>query len=452
MRDHLEESYLDELFKCCLMKKDFLHTVMSHMKTTYIPERHYQEIWKEMVRHLRVEDKPPSIGVLSQKFRQEENHLDAIGNIKQIVKPDFEGVLAGFEEFIRQNKFVEFYDNIGDTYNEGNKEKAYNDFKLGAEELHNFSLKEALHTKIFKGFPQRFTERLLNLDDNKKIPFGIGLLDYYTFGGGERGDTALFLGDSGVGKSQLLINCGISAARYGFKVAHFQAEGTKRQVNDRYDANWTGTLYRDMKISNMEEKKLDAMLRKIKKMNRGEIYVEANEKFEAWTLVEVRQSLIQMIKLYGNIDLVLLDYLELFEPGDGRNYPPSEERFRQQSIGKLLKNLAMEFNILLITATQASAVPPQAKEEPDFVMTRWNLSEDKGKLRPFDMFITINQTADEKKSQRVRLYCDKLREYASGQVIPIMQNLEKARFYDRKRTIEEIYAVDEDFEDIVKFV
>jgi hypothetical protein len=98
--------------------------------------------------------------------------------------------------------------------------------------------------------------------------------------------------------------------------------------------------------------------------------------------------------------------------------------------------LAMEFNAVVHTATQSSNIPEEMKNDPEFVITRAQLSEDKGKLRPVDIFITINQTRDESKEEVMRLHTDKLRDYKNGSPILIANNFSCARFYDRKRTIE----------------
>ena len=51
------------------------------------------------------------------------------------------------------------------------------------------------------------------------------------------------------------------------------------------------------------------------------------------------------------------------------------------------------------------------------LITRAQLSEDKGKIRPFDIFVTINQTRDEAKDEIMRLHTDKLRDYKNGNPI-----------------------------------
>lgn len=432
-----------------MVKKSFFTIINNHLKLSFLPEGTYRIFWTELSSYVKKHEKLPSIGVLRQRLTDagEEGALELLAEIKDIVKVDYESVLKEFENFIKKSKFLNFYKDIADIYNKGKKDLAYNKFKESADELNAFSLQAEAGEMIFANFSNRHVERILEVNNNlhRQLywPIGIDLLDHYMDGGTYRGEATLFLGDSGVGKSQLLIHSGISTARRGGRVVHIQAEGTKKQVVDRYDAAWTGTLYKDMKKANIPDERFKAFQKIVKKVGKGEIHVFCKEKFSAFTLPEIRNIAWEVIRKYGSIDKIIIDYLELIEPGDGKEYRASEERFRQQAIGRGIKDLAVDTDSAVDTATQASAVPPEAKENPDFLLTRWNLSEDKGKIRPFDNFITINQTRDEQAEGMMRLFGDKFRENKSGQIIKIANALQRARFYDRMRTINEIYTTDE---------
>jgi hypothetical protein len=190
-----------------------------------------------------------------------------------------------------------------------------------------------------------------------------------------------------------------------------------------------------VKLGNITEKKMQVTKKIVKKLCKNDIIVSSEETFNAKTIVDVRRELKDMEKSYGKIDVIIIDYLELLEVGDGHNYSPSEERFRQAKIAKAMKMLAMEFNAVVHTATQSSSISDEQKQDPEFVITRAQLSEDKGKIRPFDIFITINQTRDEAKQEVMRLHTDKLRDYKNGDPIYICNNFAYSRFYDRKRTL-----------------
>ena len=336
-------------------------------------------------------------------------------------------------------KFLEANDRIADVYNRGEKDNAWDLFVKYAEDFSKFSIQDAKFETVFGDFAERQAKR--KSDDWKyrfKVPTTIDEIDYRLGGengGPETGECVLWLGDSGAGKSQVLVHVGVSAARQGFRVAHFQLEGTKEQCLNRYDAAWTGTLYQDVKLGNITSKKMEVSKRIIKKLRKTDIIVSSEETFNAKTLTDIRREVKEMDKKYGKIDVIIIDYLELLEVGDGHNYTPHEERFRQAKLAKGMKMLAMEFNAVVHTATQSSNIPEEQKNDPEFVITRAQLSEDKGKIRPFDIFITINQTRDESKEEVMRLHTDKLRDYKNGDPIHICNNFAYARFYDRKRTM-----------------
>ena len=274
-----------------------------------------------------------------------------------------------------------------------------------------------------------------------KIPIGIDELDALMKGGTDKTDTVLFLAQSGVGKTKLLRWAGVSAARRGFKVLHIQAEGSKEEALRGYDSTWTGVKNQDIQYSNINKETHEKINKVVKNVTHigGEIYVKAYEQFTTPTLKEVRDYIIELQKDVGKIDVLILDYLELFNPGDGRKYTVEQERERRRMLGKLLKNIAIEFNIRVYTATQASNIPLQQSEDPNFVMTRNHLSEFKNAAEPFSVFITLNQTSDEKNLNIMRLRVDKLRNYPSNVTIKIAQKYSKDRFYDRKRTMDEFY-------------
>ena len=448
----LASNFVTELLAIALNKRTIFDIVRQYMKFSYFQIESEKKLWQWVTNRYDKTGRIPTIGQIQQQFSEDESVLEKVAEISD-VEIDEENVgseaviLDTFERFIKKMKFLEANDKITDYYNQGKKDQAWDMFVKYADEFSKFSIQDAKFETVFGDFAKRQAQR--QSEDYKfrfKIPTGIDEVDYRLggeTGGPETGECVLWLGDSGAGKSQVLVHCGVSAARQGHRVAHFQLEGTKEQCLNRYDAAWTGTLYSEVKLGNIPAKKMEVSKRIINKLKRSDIIVSSEETFNAKTLVDVRRELKEMEKSYGKIDVIIIDYLELLEGGDGHNYSPSEERFRQAKLAKGMKMLAMEFNAVVHTATQSSNIPEECKNDPEFVITRAQLSEDKGKIRPFDIFITINQTRDEMKEEIMRLHTDKLRDYKNGDPIHICNNFAYARFYDRKRTMEMDWDSDE---------
>lgn len=441
--DTLTSGFVVELLAACLEKRTIFEIVKQYLKFSYLQVEAEKKLWQWVTKRYDRTGRVPTIGQVQQNFSEDEKVLSLIEEIADIEideKGGYESIVETFEKYIKKMKFLDANDTIADLYNRGDREKAWDTFVKQAEDFANFSIQKAKFETVFSDFAERQAKR--KSDDWKyrfKIPTTIDEIDYRLGGengGPETGECVLWLGDSGSGKSQVLCHAGISAARQGFRVAHFQLEGTKEQCLNRYDASWTGTLYQDVKLGNISDKKMEVSKRIIKKLRKSDVIVSSEETFNAKTLVDVRRELKEMEKIYGKIDVIIIDYLELCEVGDGHNYTPHEERFRQAKLAKGMKMLAMEFNAVVHTATQSSSIGEEQKNDPEFVITRANLSEDKGKIRPFDIFITINQTRDEQKDEVMRLHTDKLRDYKNGDPIHIANNFAYSRFYDRKRTID----------------
>lgn len=438
--DKLNSNYITELFALALHKQTIFDIVKQYLKFQYLQVEPEKKLWQWLSRRYDLTGKIPTIGQIQQQFSDDEKVLELVLDIKEVEidEGDDKEIIDTFENFIKKMKFLDANDKITDAYNQGKKEQAWEYFVKYADEFGKFSIHDAECETVFGDFNMRQARRRSeDWSKRYKIATGIDELDYRLGGengGPETGEYVLWLGDSGAGKSQVLVHCGITAARQGERVVHFQLEGTKEQCLNRYDAAWTGTLYQDIKMGNISEKKLSVIKKVIERLKRNDIFVFSEEEFNAMTLVDARRKLKEIEKKYGHIGCIIFDYLELLEPGDGHNYSPGEERFRQAKLSKGMKMLAMEFNSVVHSATQSSNIPEECKNDPEFVITRANLSEDKGKIRPADIFVTLNQTRDEQLDEIMRLNTDKLRDYKNGKPIQIANNFSHARFYDRKRT------------------
>lgn len=439
----LTSNFVIELLAAAFEKRTVFDIARQYLKFSYLQVESEKKIWQWLTARYDKTGNIPTRGQVQQHFSDDESVLDKLEEISDIEideKGGYELIVETFEKYIKKMKFLEANDKITEVYNRGEKDDAWTLFVKYAEDFSKFSIQDAKFETVFGDFAERQAKR--KSEDWKfrfKIPTLIDELDYRLggeTGGPETGECVLWLGDSGAGKSQVLTHVGVSAARQGFRVAHFQLEGTKEQCLNRYDASWTGTLYQDVKLGNITSKKMEVSKRIIKKLRKTDVIVSSEETFNAKSLTDIRREVKEMEKKYGKIDVIIIDYLELLEVGDGHNYSPHEERFRQAKLAKGMKMLAMEFNAVVHTATQSSNIPEEQKQDPEFVITRSQLSEDKGKIRPFDIFITINQTRDESKDEIMRLHTDKLRDYKNGEPIHICNNFSCARFYDRKRTIE----------------
>lgn len=449
----LNEQFLNELFSMAMKKKDIIEVCVVHLKFHYIQSEPYKEIWSTMKSHYLSSGTIPSYGVLYQTIQSSMGKkakvtLDILSDIRTTEMVDTDILLEKLDQFIKDSMSVEFFNEFGEKYKSGDRDGARGLLFKTAEQINNFSVigGTRLVDKVFGDFEERNADRVYESENygelHDKIPFGIDELDQMSGGGMDNGDMFCAIMRSGAGKTKLLRHVGVSTARRGFRVLHIQAEGTKKKCMEGYDQTWTAMLMTDVKKGSIPADKYEELRRVVTGIGAkgGEIYVHAIEKFGGASMNDVRAIAMEILKKIPSIDMILADYLELFDPSDGIRYSPSDERHRRLAIANKMKNLAVELDTRLGTCTQANDIPVKLLDDPDFVITRSNVSECKGLVNPFSFYFSGNQTRDEYHQGVMRLYIDKMRDYHAAKTITIYQNYDRNRFYDRRKTLAALSA------------
>lgn len=451
MANHFTSSFLDEIFHLCFLKKSFLGVAKEHLKYQFIPKELicYKYILQSIIAQHELGGKLPSYGVTSQQYASNPDVQNALTKIKNSEIIDQEVALKQLFEFIRDVKIQLVLEEAVNNYNSDKKEEAIKVFLEGAEDLANFSLRKDSNQflRVFNDFHQQMRDRQISQETGnsikEKVPFGIDILDIITDGGMDTGDIALWIMQSGKGKSTVLKWTGMYACRLGFNVLHIQLEGSKKEAFDKYTQVWTAASYSDVRWGNIPKDKmikidkvLDDMLSKGR-----EVEIFSFEKYGSASMRDVRDVVSEYIKIKGFVpDLLIIDSLDLLVSGDHKkiDFDPAYKKDRLQSVAQRMKDMAVEFNLKILTATQTSDIPKEKYNNPDWVITRENTEGDRTLVKPFSHVFTGNQTVDEKKKKLFRINVDKLRYYdTKDQVYPIYTSFDTGRFYDKQKSIKE---------------
>jgi replicative DNA helicase len=439
--------FVIELIKCCFTSPKIFDICKQHLKFHYLQNEAQKKVLRAVYDTYDATGKVPTIGIIGQSFIEDKDVIALLSQIKKvnILNEHHESILKQFESFIKRSRFIALYSKVGELFNQGKQEEATEELAKESAEIVAFQLKETYYTRVFQDFEKRNDERLANKDRKqaKFCTWGIHELDD-RMRGIEYGRSALIMARSGGGKSTGMKWVGVSNARQGKRVVHFQAEGTERECLDGYDACWTSINLDEMETGNIPQTKAV----KIKKTHRdilatgGEIFVYAAEQFDSLTIQDCREILIDIEKIYGEVDLVIFDYLEKFTLKGTFYNSEAGERKRRADLGDKITNIATEFDCAVITAIQANDIKATDYNKPDFIMTRNHISEFKAAINPFSYFITLNQTDEEYDNGICRLYIDKARRAKrGGKPVRIYQSMSNGRFYDAARTIENFYEV-----------
>ena len=442
--------FLNELFRLALLKKDVVDVVCNHLDYEMIPVqlKQYKQILKNIKAHWELTSTLPTIGMLHQSNSQNEQVILALEEISKAKVVEKEIIFKILEDYIKRVKFQLLYTEIAEVYNSGDQAKAIKIQAEKSQEISNFSIFKGtdVFESVFDNFYKRDEERFMIAQDptlkSVKIPFGIDILDKITYGGSDKtlGETDCFLGRSGSGKTKWLRWQGVSAARRGYKVLHIQAEGTKKECLLGYDATWTSILKKDLKVGYLPEEFVPLIRKVLKdiKLKGGNIEVIAFEQFGEPSMKDVRDFCLQYYKKHGVFpDKLILDYLELFHPGNTRRYGATTEgeKYKREDSARAFKNICNEFSISGSTAAQANDIAPADFNRQEWYMTRHNVAGAKGLIDSFSYFYTWNVSSDEYKKGMGRLYADKMRDFMGGHLIRICTDFDHDRFYNRPETM-----------------
>ena len=443
--EKLTGNFLHELFRSCMINHKVMDICNSHFKFEYIPDdlSGLKLIWKSIKVTFSSSGKVPSFGVISQQNENSISVQEELGIMKSIdIKIlNEDSLLEELEDYIKNVSFSLLNQKIVNLYNNDRQDEA---IKLSAEEsakLANFSLKNnsLFYMRSFTDFDKFMIDQQNNFEENggieDKIKFDIDELDEMTYGGMDITDTLLFVARSGVGKSTFARWLGYrNCVYYGRDVLHIQLEGSKEEAFGKYAQMWTKQSLRNIRRGDISNASLDKVQKFLNNMKRWErdIDIYASEKFDEVSMVDIRNIAYEYQKIKGKFpDLIIIDSLDLCHPGDGLKYGYDTQsvKMKKNNTAKAMKNLATEIRTRIATVDQASDVNISNWNDPDYVMTRSDISGDKNLVNAFSFVLTGNQTVEEMKNN------------VSKPIVKICTNYSKGIFYDTKRTKETILNV-----------
>jgi replicative DNA helicase len=190
-------------------------------------------------------------------------------------------------------------------------------------------------------------ERLQWIKDQAgAISTGWKNFDQKLFGGLNRGELTVFAGGSGAGKSLFLQNLGVNWSQAGLNTVYLSLELSEQLSSMRIDAMVSEYATRDV-MKNMDDVHLKVVMKgkgagkfRIKQMSNG---VNANDIRSFIREYEIQTGI--------KVDCLLVDYLDLMMPMSGK-VSASDLFIKDKYVSEELRNLAVELNILLVTASQ----------------------------------------------------------------------------------------------------
>jgi len=446
MTETLNPRFLEELLRLCFLKKSIVERLQQNLKFQYLPSQELKTIYKGITDHYSLTSVIPTFGTIFEQNKNDDKVITVLKRIKETEICDPDPLLRQLESYIKDVRFQLLWQEVVDTHSKGESEKAMRMMSQGSQEIVEFSMfkDNGNFLRVFQDFQKMSLEKQIKKEEHRngkeKIPFGILPCDIISDGGSDRKDTILWIMRSGVGKSTVLKHHGMHICKLGYNVLHIQLEGSTEEVFDKYTQNWAALDYSTVKSGNVETDDYERLLEIANTMvvMKHDICIKSFEQFDEASMTDIRDTVVEYIKERGSApDVLLLDSIDLCHPGDGLKYNVDTQsiKMKLQNCSRKLKNLANEFDMRCITATQTSDVKADVWDDPDRVITRSDSMGDKNIANSFSWVFTGNQCRDEEKNKTMRIYMDKCRYYnTKSRIYPICTNYSQGRFFDAART------------------
>lgn len=239
-----------------------------------------------------------------------------------------------------------------------------------------------------------------------KIPTFWPTLDKYTNGGLGRKEVWIFAALSGIGKSTCLVQLGVSALTAGAGVLHYTiGDLDEVDVELRYASRLTGCTIPEI-IKN--DPKFQARAQARAKYNTN-LWVKHYSSGQA-TMGMLRSHISKLVHVKGfQPGVIIFDYPDEMKIG--------EDLYRD--LGQVygdFQAMCHDYNALGIAASQVDRFAPKTKGE---IIRMEHVDHSKLKYAKCDGFVSINQTIEERKAGKARLWVDKTRRWGSHYMIEL---------------------------------
>ena len=263
--------------------------------------------------------------------------------------------------------------------------------------------------------------RLSSLKDNNgQISSGWPSLDRKLFGGFNRGELEIFAGGSGSGKSLFMQNIAVNQMLNGKNGVYITLELSEELCSMRIDSMLTGISSKDI------FKDLDNVEMKVKVAGKKSGKLQIKYMPAQSNINDIRSYLKELqIQTGLKCDYVCVDYLDLLMPVSAK-VSPSDMFVKDKYVSEELRNLAKEFDMILITASQLNRA---SVEEVEFDHS--HISGGISKINTADNVFGIFTTRAMREAGRYQLQLMKTRSSSGvGQKVELAFEIDSLRIVD----------------------
>jgi archaellum biogenesis ATPase FlaH len=286
-------------------------------------------------------------------------------------------------------------------------------------------IKEAVEIGLAKDFGTNYWEdpagRIQAIKDSRgQNSTGWLTFDKYLYGGFNLGELNIFAGGSGSGKSLFMQNLALNWALQGKNVVYITLELSEELCSMRLDAMLTGMGTKDVM------RNVDDVTLRVKMASKKAGGLQIVQMKNGCTVNDIK-AYMKEFQIQNNIkvDALLIDYLDLMMPVSVK-VNPNDQFIKDKFVSEELRNLAIEYNILFVTASQLNR---SAVDEIEFDHS--HIAGGISKINTADNLIGIFSSRAMRERGRVQIQFMKTRSSSGvGQKLDLKFNVESLRIED----------------------
>ena len=344
---YLGTTFQQSLLKTIIEDKKFAITIVDVIESKYFDGPYFKYIMeniKELYNKFKV---IPNYETLSQKILAENSetsakiNLDTLKGIEEKILEDANYIKDTSLKFCRQQVLKKTLKEAEEIMNNGDFEN-YDKIEQKIQTALQVGATTDEVVDISEGVAESLDE-----DSRVPIPTGIKGIDNLLKGGMAKGEMAVLLAPTGIGKTTWLTKVANTAYNTGSNVLQIFFEDSMRDIRRKHYAVWTNITPDEQPKSKVE---IVGMVEDMQSKKKNFLKMV---KYPSGTLSisDIKNKLRKLESEGLKIDLLVLDYVDCIA---GESTSMGEEWKGEGAIMRSLEAMTDEFNIAIWTATQGN--------------------------------------------------------------------------------------------------
>jgi replicative DNA helicase len=345
-----------------------------------------------------------------------------------VVEADW--IKAQLADFTKKNVFAEAHKAAADLFNAGKRSDAYDAMAQAQDRIQQITFDRVDRSWFFEEIGDRQHARALRQMDFGSQPRSTGIreLDNLTEGGVKPSELWVVFAYAKRCKTTWLLNQGFHSCRmHQIPTLHIALEGKRHQVEDRYDACFSGELYTAVKKGEISQHLYAEMLAEYQRL-KGLLVIRVMNEWDI-TVADIKAEIEQLAAQGFVPGTLIVDYMDLLR---SRNKRVDSETQHQVDSARDLKRLINDLEVACWSAWQAQR-PTKGAHEKEHILSSANVADAYAKVRIVDAWGSLNATDDEMKRNEMRVFWEGHRDAMVGKIWVIENEIARMRMLTSAR-------------------